>query len=57
MTIAPAKWLRMEDKIGTLSPGSWADVTVIDSVPGRWTYRDQIGGSVVSSLPSRSRCA
>lgn len=47
VTIAPAKWLRMEDKIGTLSPGSWADITVMDSLPGRWTFRDQIGGSVV----------
>lgn len=45
VTVAPAKWLRMEDRIGTLTPGSWADISIIDRVPGRWVFRDRLGAT------------
>ncbi len=47
VTVAPAKWLRMEDRIGTLTPGTWADISVFDSIPGRWVFRDRLGASVI----------
>lgn len=46
VTVAPARWLRMTDKIGSLSPGAWGDVTVFDVVPGKWTFRDRLRASV-----------
>lgn len=46
VTLTPARWLRMEDRIGTLTPGSWGDVTVFDSIAGRWVFRDRLGDSV-----------
>ncbi len=49
VTLAPAKWLRMEDRIGTLTPGSWGDVTVFDIVPGRWTFRDRLKVAVTGT--------
>src|SRR5207244_11376553 len=48
VTIAPARWLRMEDRIGTLTPGSWGDVSVFDALEGRWEFRDRLGESVTS---------
>jgi dihydroorotase len=48
VTIAPASWLRMEDRIGTLTPGSWGDVSVFDALEGRWVFRDRLGDSVTS---------
>jgi dihydroorotase len=47
VTVAPAKWLRMQDRIGTLTPGSWGDVSVFDVLPGRWTFRDRLGAVAV----------
>ena len=47
VTVAPARWLRMQDKIGTLAPGAWGDVTVFDVVPGKWVFRDRLRASVV----------
>jgi dihydroorotase len=49
VTIAPARWLRMEDKIGTLTLGSWGDVSVFDVVPGRWTFRDRLGAVAIGT--------
>jgi dihydroorotase len=47
VTAAPARWLRMEDRIGTLAPGAWGDVTVFDVVPGRWVFTDRLRASIV----------
>ena len=47
VTVAPARWLRMQDRIGTLAPGAWGDVTVFDVVPGKWVFRDRLRASVV----------
>ena len=47
VTLAPAKWLHMEDRIGTLTSGTWADITLFDAVPGRWVFRDRLGASAV----------
>jgi len=46
VTVAPARWLRMQDRIGTLAPGAWGDVTVFDVVPGKWMFRDRLRASV-----------
>jgi dihydroorotase len=48
VTLAPARWLRMEDRIGTLTPGSWGDVTVFDALEGQWVFRDRLGASVTA---------
>jgi dihydroorotase len=48
VTVAPARWLRMEDRIGTLTPGSWGDVTVFDALEGQWVFRDRLGASVTA---------
>ena len=42
-TLNPAKILREEDEIGTLAPGSLADITVLDPVAGRWSLPDAEG--------------
>lgn len=36
----PAEVLRLSDEIGTLEPGTRADVTVLDVIEGDWTFRD-----------------
>jgi dihydroorotase len=46
VTVAPARWLRMQDRIGTLAPGAWGDVTVFDIVPGTWVFKDRLRASV-----------
>lgn len=40
VTINPARILRMEEEIGTLTPQSRADITVFDSVPGKFVFTD-----------------
>jgi dihydroorotase len=39
-TLRPARILGMESEIGTLRPGSRADITVLDRVAGDWTFTD-----------------
>ena len=39
-TLNPARILRLEDEIGTLAPGSRADVTVLDLREEDWVFRD-----------------
>jgi dihydroorotase len=43
VTINPARILREESEIGTLAPGSRADITLLDPVAGRWPMRDAEG--------------
>ena len=42
-TLNPAQILREEHEIGTLSVGSRADITVLDSVAGAWPMTDSTG--------------
>jgi predicted amidohydrolase len=49
VTVAPAKWLRLQDKIGTLSPGAYGDITIFDAVPGRWVFSDRLRATVVGN--------
>lgn len=44
-TLHPARVLRMEDEIGTLAPGSRADITVLDVVREPWKFHDRLGDS------------
>jgi dihydroorotase len=39
-TLRPARILGMENEIGTLRPGSRADITILDRVVGDWTFTD-----------------
>ena len=32
-TRLPAKWLQLEDKVGTIQPGKWADMVLLDANP------------------------
>lgn len=50
-TLNPAKTLREEDEIGTLAPGSRADITILDRIEGAWTMTD--GGG--ERLPVEAR--
>ncbi len=43
VTLNPARILGEADEIGTLSPGSRADITVLEPVAGRWDLRDAEG--------------
>ena len=43
----PAAVLRMGDEIGSLKPGSRADVSVLELIEEPWTFRDRLGGSAV----------
>jgi dihydroorotase len=36
----PAEVLRLADEIGTLKPGTRADITVLDAIQGDWIFRD-----------------
>jgi dihydroorotase len=44
-----AKLLRMEDRIGALTPGMDADVSVFRILEGEWTLRDSNGVEVVAN--------
>ncbi len=46
-TLHPATVLRMAQEIGTLVPGTRADVSVLTQIDGPWTYRDCLGVEVV----------
>jgi len=41
----PAEVLRMSDEIGSLKPGSRADISVLEQVQEPWMFRDRLGGS------------
>lgn len=43
----PADVLRMADEIGSLKPGSRADVSVLEHIEAPWTFRDRLGGSAI----------
>ena len=42
-TINPARVLQAEAEIGTLQPGSRADITVLDLLKGDWLFKDALG--------------
>ncbi|MBM3926614.1 MAG: amidohydrolase family protein [SAR202 cluster bacterium] len=42
-TAAPARYLGIEDRAGSLAQGRPADVSIIDSVEGRWLMKDAAG--------------
>lgn len=46
-TVHPASVLRMQHEIGTLAPGTRADVSVLTLAEGPWTYRDCLGEVLV----------
>lgn len=45
MTVNPARFLR-DDTIGNLSPGSPADITVLELIDGNWSFRDAEGDGI-----------
>jgi dihydroorotase len=49
VTSNPAAMVGMSDEIGTLKPGTVADVSVLDVIEGRFELRDNSGDSMVSS--------
>ena len=50
VTINPARVLRAQHEIGDLSPGSRADITVLNSIGGQFVFHDSLGQSRSSSL-------
>ena len=42
----PAEVLRMRAEIGSLEPGTRADISVLELIEEPWTFRDRLGGSV-----------
>ena len=46
-TLNPALILGEADEIGTLAPGSRADITILDLAEGRWTLTDSMGEELV----------
>lgn len=44
-TSRPAEAIRMEERLGTLKPGSWGDAVVLDLVEGDFDLRDTAGES------------
>jgi dihydroorotase len=49
ITIAPARFLRIEDHAGSLALGRDADIAVIDLVYGNWEFKDANDVSRVGS--------
>ncbi len=47
-TVNPAKVLRGEIEIGTLEPGTRADVTVLDRLEGAWPLKDGMGETLMA---------
>lgn len=43
-----ARLLGMQDEIGSLRPGTSADVSVLGDLRGRWVLRDNEGNQVVA---------
>ena len=48
-----AEMLGMEGQLGTLAPGTVADVTVLAVEHGRWTLSDSLGEEIASSIRLR----
>ena len=48
-TITPARFLRIEDRAGSLALGRDADVSVVEVVEGRWELTDATGVSRIGS--------
>ena len=46
-TLNPAQIMRSESDIGTLGPGSVADVTILDRMQGDWLFRDMMGETIM----------
>ena len=46
-TLNPALILGEADEIGTLAPGSRADIAILDLAEGRWTLTDSLGEELV----------
>ena len=46
-TLNPALILGEADEIGTLVPGSRADIAILDLAEGRWTLTDSMGEELV----------
>jgi dihydroorotase len=49
MTITPARFLRIEDRAGSLALGRDADIAVMGLLDGRWQLEDSTGVSRVGS--------
>ena len=45
----PAEVLRMQQEIGSLKPGSRADISVLELIEEPWTFRDRLGGSALGA--------
>jgi dihydroorotase len=59
-TLNPAKVLGEENMIGTLAPGSRADITFLEPVEGRWVLSDAEGEVLTVDerfVPARVFCA
>jgi len=52
-TAAPAEALGMQDKIGALSPGRVADISILEVVEGDWIFRDITGAAQRGRLALR----
>ncbi|MCC7048805.1 MAG: amidohydrolase family protein, partial [Alphaproteobacteria bacterium] len=48
VTSNPAKMLKMEGEIGTLKPGTVADVSVLVDERGRWRLADNEGNEAIA---------
>ena len=49
-TINPAKSIGEEDRLGSLSPGKQADVSILELKEGKWLLYDVIGGTRQTDL-------
>ena len=49
MTMTPARFLRIEDRAGTLALGRDADIAVLELLDGQWKLQDSIGVCEVGS--------
>jgi dihydroorotase len=53
VTCNAAAMLGMAGELGTLAPGSVADVTVLATDHGRWTLGDSLGETIAASVRLR----
>jgi predicted amidohydrolase len=49
VTVTPARLMKMEQEIGTLMPGAWADVAIFRLVEKPITFRDVFGNEIRGS--------
>ena len=45
-TVNPARVLKLESEIGTLKPGSQADISILRIIDGSWSFVDCEGNSL-----------